>query len=287
MRTQPGPSSSLPPEADGRQTRLAGAGTDAVEHRPERLRPGGSRRPLGLALAIGCLLAALVWQPWGRTTPAPAAIVQRSPAATVPAASPARPPAPPTLRPGPSVAPGVPVAYVSLVDNEWTVVGLLSSSAAGSTEEPAGQHPAPAGGSGALFVLQQGVIESSQPIERAGLPDLACHGSEVPRDQRAVFLPAGRVVYLGVTFPAINPAARVSAVDLDAPGARLGHVPSVVVPIAGRTDGQGYFLPSSGPGAVQLFALAPPVSLPSATYRFDVTLPGTTVHRFVYACVGP
>ena len=264
-------------------------GQVAVEHRPERLRTGGSRRPLALAVAIGCLLAALVWQPWGRTTasPGPGPVAQRSPAPTAPARPPAPSPAASSSRSVPSAAPGVPVAYVSLVDNEWTVVGLLSSSVGGSTDEPATQHPAPAGASDALLVLQQGVVVSRQPIEQAGQPDLACHGSEVPRDQRAVFLPAGRVVYLGVTFPDISPAARVSVVDLDAPGARLGHVPSVVVPLSGRADGQAFRLPGSGPGAVQLFALAPAASLPSATYRFDVTLPGTTNHRFVYACVGP
>ena len=283
MGMQSGSRSSSPSEPGRPQ-----AGLVAVEHPPERLRSGGSWRPLALATGIVCLLVALVWQPWGTTSaPGPAAVSRRSPVPIAPVPSAAVPTGSPRGVPLPPTAPGVAVAYISLVDNEWTVVGLLSSSVGGSTDEPATQHPAPAGASDALLVLQQGVIESSEPIEQAGQPDLACHGSAVPRDQRAVFLPAGRVVYLGVTFPGISPAARVSVVDLDARGARLGHVPSVVVPLAGRADGQAFRLPGSGPGAVQLFALAPAASLPSATYRFDVTLPGTTSHRFVYACVGP
>ena len=250
----------------------------------QRLSPGGNRRPVAAVLIVAAMLVAAVWQPWGRTR-AP------GPIAHVPAPTVALPtPAPSTAAPTPAPSqPGPPesATYVSLVDHEWTVVALLASSPAGSTEEPATQHPSPSGATGALLVLQQGVVQSSQPMERAGQPDLACHTPAVPRDERAVYLPAGRVVYLGVTFPGINPTAKVAAIDLDAPGARLRHVASVVVPLEGRTAGLGYRLPSSGPGAVLFFALPSATILPSATYRIDVTLPGTAVHRFVYACVGP
>lgn len=252
-----------------------------VEEPLVRLRPGGTRRPIGLALAIMSLLAALIWQPWGRSpspivpssalrTPGPAVADGAPLASTTPA---------PSLTPGPtpfsSGGPG-PTAYVSLVDNEWTVVALLTPDALAPADAPWG----------ALLVLQQGLSYTVKPLESSGQPDLTCHTPGPSRDRTAVQLPAGRVAYLGVTFPGMNPRARVTAAILDRAGLALRRLPALVVPLSGMTEGFRYTVPSSGSGAAVLFALAPPRILPIATYRFDIETPGLIGQRYLYACIG-
>jgi hypothetical protein len=269
-----------------------------VEQPVERLGAGGIRRPLGITLGIAAAIAVLVWQPW--TPPRPPS-PPGPPVATRPVVSPLALATPPsTAGPGPSAAPTpVPqrapdgtLIYASLVDNEWTVVALLVPPAAASSEEPALQHPSPAPWppAGPLLVLQQGVLPVSVPIGGTRHPDLACQSSAVPRDRTAVPLPAGRVAYLGVTFPGMDPLALVAA-SVRGPGHPAGiafdRVRNVVVPLAGLALGQRYTVPSTGIGGAVLFAMTPAGILPPGTYRFEVTGPGNGSRRFLYACVGP
>ena len=263
-----------------------------IEQRPERLRSGGTGGPIGLTVAILAILAVLVWQPWGRANLA----TPPSPAPSTPAI--ASPPvvavASPTIAPAsePRRAPDGTFIYASLVDNEWTVVALLAPPVRSSTEEPAAQHPAPSAGppSGPFLVLQQGLLPVSQPIGGTRHPDLACEGSAAARDRTGVPLPAGRVAYLGVTFPGMDPLTRVTPFIHGPPSptrASLGRVQNVVVPLAGLAFGRLYTVPSTGIGGAVLFAPTPPGILPSGTYRFDVGGSGVAGHRYLYACIGP
>ncbi len=259
-----------------------------VDHPLQPLRPDGSRRPLGLVIAVVAILAALVWQPWGRAASAPVAQVpSRTPGATRAGPSAPAPGVQAVASPAgpvPSVQAGT-STYVSLIDNEWTVVALLSPTIAGPAEEPALPHPTGLPGAGApLLVLQQGLNYSTRPIERAGHPDVPCASKAVPRDRFAVPLPAGRVLYLGVTFPGINPAAKVSAIDLDGAGQVFTRVPSLVASLSGKPIDASYRLPSAGPGAVALFALPRGTALPRGSYRFQIDAPGVGT-RYLYACV--
>ena len=258
-----------------------------VEHPLQPLRSAGSRRPLGLVIVVVAILAALVWQPWGRASTGPVALAS-SPIPSPAQAGPGVAPAPAVASPvaaGPLTPAGT-STYMSLIDNEWTVVALLKPTPEGPGDEPALPHPTGIPGSGApLLVLQQGLNYSTRPIERAGHPDVPCAAKAVPRDRFAVPLPADRVLYLGVTFPGINPAAKVSAVDLDGAGQQFTRVPSLVASLSGKPVDASYRLPSAGPGAVVLFALPRGTVLPTGSYRFEVTLPGTTTHRFLYACI--
>ena len=259
---------------------------------------GGRGRPIGVAVAIAAMLAALVWQPWGRggppvvpATPGPVAVAA-SPSAPAPSvgasASPADSGPGPVLRPSASGQLGS-ATYVSLVDNEWTVVAFLAPDATRAADEPwvPDETGAPQAPGGSLLVLQQGLDYSTAPIERAGEPDAACQGTEVPRLRTAVHLPAGRVAYLGVTFPGMDPRAKVTAVAVGRAGIVLKRLRSLVVPLSGRTEARRYRVPSSGPGGAVLFAMSPPRFLPFATYRFDVVTPGISGHRYLYACTGP
>jgi hypothetical protein len=264
-----------------------------IEQPLERVRAGGTGKPVGVALAIAAALAVLIWQPWGRgaTSIVPPVAAQTPAVAAAEASASAAPT--PTPRPSRSSSLGTAgsAAYVSLVDNEWTVVALLASDAASmaSTEEPSIQHGSgttwPPGGP--LLVLQQGLSYTVQPVEGPGEPDVACHAPDGPRYRTAVHLPAGRVAYLGVTFPGMNPRAHVTAAILDPAGPALRRVPSLVVLLGGMTEGWLYTVPSSGSGGTVLFAMAQPRILPSATYRFDVETPGIIGHRYLYACIGP
>jgi hypothetical protein len=246
-----------------------------------RIGAGGSRRPLGAVAATLVLLAALVWQPWSGAAPPPASTHQPAPSSVADTRT-----AAPSASPATISVNAEPAAYLSLIDNEWTVVALLSPTAAGPAEEPALPHPTDVAGSGApLLVLQQGVLESAKPIERAGKPNLACTVKTIPRDQRAVPLPADRVLYLGVTFPGINQSAKVTVADLDGASQVLTRVPSLVASLSGGPAEASYRLPSSGPGAVVLFALPRGTALPNGSYRFKVDAPGAGI-RYVYACVG-
>ncbi|MBF6605024.1 MAG: hypothetical protein IVW53_05510 [Chloroflexi bacterium] len=266
-----------------------------IEQPLERLRTGGRGRPVGVALAIAAALAALIWQPWGRGyTPIVLSPTARTTAAPVaegatPVSATRTPD--PTPSPSPSLSSGAPgsAAYVSLVDNEWTVVALLAPDALVSTEEPSIQHGTGATWSpgGPLLVLQQGLNYTVRPLERLGEPGGVCHALGVPRYRAAVQLPAGRVAYLGVTFPGMNPRAHVIAAVLDQAGLALSRVPSLAVLLSGMTQGRRYTVPSAGSGGTVLFAMAPPGILPSATYRFDIETPGIVGHRYLYACIGP
>ena len=255
-----------------------------VEHPLQSLRSGGSRRPIGLVIVVVAVLAALVWQPWGRASTAPVALVpahaptpSAAPASAVPAVASQGEPSP-LAQVGTST-------YMSLIDNEWTVVALLRPNPGGPAEEPALPHPTGIPGSGApLLVLQQGLIDSTRPIERPGHPDVPCAAKAVPRDRFAVPLPADRVMYLGVTFPGINEAAKVSAVDLDGPGQEFTRVPSLVASLSGKPVDATYRMPSAGPGAVVLFALPRGTVLPRGSYRFQIDAPGVGT-RYLYACV--
>lgn len=249
----------------------------------ERLRSGGSRRPLALVVVVALVLLTLVWQPWGRTSGnGPIAIV---PGPTATLVAPPSPTAVATPAPSPAVQAGT-STYVSLIDHEWTVVALLSPTTAGPAEEPSLPHPTGVPGSGGpLLVLQQGLNYSTRPIERPGHPDVACTAKATPRLRFAVPLPADRVLYLGVTFPDINPSAKVSAVDLDGARQDFARVPSLIASLSGKPVDASYRLPSTGPGAVVLFALPRGTALPRGSYRFQIDAPGVGT-RYLYACVG-
>ncbi|HEY7937623.1 MAG TPA: hypothetical protein VID26_10910 [Candidatus Limnocylindrales bacterium] len=247
---------------------------------------GSSRRPVGLAVVVGLLLATLVWQPWsGGLRPAASPGPQSSAAvANRPAASAA---AGPAATPRPGAESGTPdtADYLSLIDNEWTVVALLSPTLAGPAEEPALPHPTALPGSGApLLVLQQGVNFSTKPIERPGHPNLPCTAKAVPRLRLAVPLPSDRVLYLGVTYPGMDPAAAVTVADLDGPNVQLSRVRSLIVSLSGQPIDASYRLPNAGPGAVAMFALPRGTALPKAAYRFEIDAPGVG-RRYLYACV--
>jgi uncharacterized membrane protein len=252
-----------------------------VDQPLERLRSGGSRRPIALVVVVALVLLTLVWQPWSRAPAHGPAAVVATPTATL------------SALPSPSVlaTQGQPVqagtsTYVSLIDHEWTVVALLSPTSAGPAEEPALPHSTGVPGSGGpLLVLQQGLNYSTRPIERPGHPDVACAAKATPRLRFAVPLPADRVLYLGVTFPDINPAAKVSAVDLDWARQDFARVPSLVASLSGKPVDASYRLPSTGPGAVVLFALPRGTALPRGSYRFQIDAPGVGT-RYLYACVG-
>jgi hypothetical protein len=259
----------------------SGGGPDAAGQPLVRIGAGGSRAPIGVAVATLILLAGLVWQPWSGSARPPAPTLPASPDAVAVIRTPV-----PTAAPTTISVNAAPAAYISLIDNEWTVVALLSPTDAGPAQEPALPHPTAIPGSGTpLLVLQQGVLESTKPIERAGKPNLPCTVKTIPRDQRAVPLPADRVLYLGVTFPGINQSAKVTVADLDGASQVLTRVPSLVASLSGGPAEASYRLPSSGPGAVVLFALPRGTVLPNGAYRFQVDAPGAGI-RYVYACVG-
>lgn len=252
-----------------------------VADRPlERLQPGGRRGPVGIALLLVGALVILVWQPWGRTdrasaTPNPSLVGNRIVAATpIPGA--------------PSSAPDTAAidAYVSLTDNEWTIVALLAPDAPVSTEEPATQHGPAWASDGPFNVLQQGLRPVVPPAPREGQPEVTCQPTVPPRERSVVTVPAGRVVFLGVTFPGMDPRAEVSASTVDGTGVRLAPVSPLVVRLVGRTDGRRYSVPSTGPGGAILFAMTPPGILPAGAYRFEVTTPTIAGRRLLYACVG-
>ena len=278
---------------DGAGDQGAGLGEHAgIELPVERLRTEGSGRPVVLALAIASLLLALVWQPWGRDgSPAPGAPAQPPTAAPVAdrPTSPSRAPSPST--PGSSSAPveAGSAEYVSLVDNEWTIVALLAPSAPASTEEPSIQHNGGGAWSpgGPLLVLQQGLSYSVRPVQGPVGLKAVCQAPGTPRERMAVPLPAGRVVYLGVTFPQMDQRAHLAAAVLGRSGDPLGRVAPPVVSLSGMSADRPYLIPSSGIGAAALFATTPVGILAPATYQFEIQAPGVTGHRYLYACIGP
>jgi hypothetical protein len=164
-------------------------------------------------------------------------------------------------------------AYTSITDNEWTVVALLSAAAGPVTPD------------GPYFVLQQGVVPASIPVERPGHPESPCANGNFPRDRTAVHLPATRVVYLGVTFPGMDPATVVRPTMLGRPATVLVRATQLTVQLAGMPPGGRYTVPATGPGAAVLFAIRPPEAVPSDTYRFEIAGPASDGRRYVYACV--
>ena len=252
-----------------------------VADRPlEPLQPGGRRGPIGIALLLLVALVVLVWQPWGRgdrasETPHPSPASDRSVAAT------------PVPGP-PSVAPDTAAidAYTSLTDNEWTVVALLVADAPASTEEPATQHGPAWAPDGPFHVLQQGLQPVVPPAPREGQPEVTCQPTVPPRERAVVTVPPGRVVYLGVTFPGMDPRSEVTASTLDQTGVKLVPVSPLVVRLVGQADDRPYTVPSTGPGGAILFAMNPPGILPAGAYRFDVSTPSIAGRRLLYACVG-
>jgi hypothetical protein len=246
----------------------------------QRLQPGGWRGPVAIALLLVVTVGTLVWQPWGRDDPSSAP----------PAASPVgdRSVVPPSPSSPSSGTDGAAIgAYVSLTDNEWTVVALLAPAAPVSTEEPATQHPPAWAPDGPFYVLQQGLLPVVPPAPREGQPEVTCQPTVPPRERAVVTLPAGRVVYLGVTFPGMDPRAEVSASGVDGTDVKLVPVSPLVVRLVGLADDRRYTLPSTGPGGTLLFAMTPPGILPSGAYRFDVSTPTIAGRRLLYACVGP
>ncbi|HEX7473312.1 MAG TPA: hypothetical protein VF323_09535 [Candidatus Limnocylindrales bacterium] len=272
------------------------------------VRAGGAGRPIAVALAILAILAALVWQPWGgsaaspgpsRTPPAVAAaassaapvVAPETPPSPTPLAGPTpspRGPRPSFGGPRPSAAPVVDT-YLSLGDNDWSVVALLAPARLAAAEQPwipdaTGALQAPGG---ALLVLQLGPSYSERPLDDPKDPAALCRTPPGFRDYAAAHFPADRVAYLGVTFPGMNPKARVTGVVLGRGALTLKRLSVVTVRLSGMTAGRRYTVPTSGTGGAALFALSPLAILPVAAYRFDIVTPGVAGHHYLYACVDP
>jgi hypothetical protein len=264
------------------------------EQPPEGLRAGDRRRPASVVLVIAAVIGLLVWQPWGSDNRAalppgsPTPVVARLDGSHAPSSGPdgtGAPTPPPAVDHRTADSP----SYVSITDNEWTVVALLVPVVPVSTEEPATQHGAGAAWSpgGPFLVLQQGLIPVEVPVERADDPGAPCIPGGVPRDRTAVPVPVGRVAYLGVTVPGTVPRPEVTAAIVGGPAGGMTRAISPTVQLAGMVAGRRYLIPSSGPGGAILFAPAAPGPLPSGVYRFEVASPGAAGNRYLYACVAP
>jgi hypothetical protein len=255
----------------------------------QRLPGRGGRSAVTGGLAILGVLAVLVWQPWSRnvspTTPvAPAAspVAEADSRSSDPVASAA--PSAPGATPAPAAA-GV-GTYVSLIDNEWTVVAMLDAGAPASTEEPATQHGSAGVGAGPFLVLQQGAHPLTRRVTNAGVTKELCGSQTRPLDRLAVLLPAERVAYLGITFPGMDPNATVSAAGIGRSLPPLRRLRSPSLPLVGLAVGAHYRIPTTGPGGTVLFAPTRGATLASGAYRFEIRAPGIDGPRFVYACVG-
>jgi hypothetical protein len=279
----PSPDGSTPPESQA-------LGSVELERLPQ-----GRRGPAAFALVVVSIIVVLVWAPWRedpRSRSAASAQTDRqSPEATFAKTAPTPSPAPNSSAPAASsTAPVIAgrARYESITDNEWTVVALLTPFDGGSsTEEPANQHenwPATTS-DGPFVVLQQGVLAARQPVERPDRPATACATSG-SRDQAAVHLPQARVVYLGVTFPGMDPQAKVAVSALTSSAQRLTKPRSVAVELAGMRAGWQYTVPTTGPGGTILFTTSPAGPLASGPYRFEIRTPASDSARFVYACIG-
>jgi hypothetical protein len=281
------------PSATGENDPPAGDSL-GLEEPLQPVRAGGPGRPVALVVVTAAILATLVWQPWGGAVPraappAPPAAVLHSAA---PVDSPAPPSPTPTLRgPRPSFG-GAPLTsgtYISLGDNTWSVVALLAPEPLAAADQrwrpdATGALQAPGG---PLLVLQLGPTYSERPIDRPDDPGAVCRTKDTFRDYATAHLPADRVAYLGVTFPGMDPRAKVTGVVLDRRGLALKRVPVVTVPLSGMTEGRRYTVPTTGFGGAALFALAPRTIMPTAAYRFDIQIPGAGGHRYLYACIDP
>ena len=264
------------------RARGASAITDptGLEEPIQRIRTGGPRRPIAIALLLLAGLLLAVWQPWGSGTST------ATPRASTEAIR--RPAAAASVTPG-DAAPGAADqtrtdGYVSLTDNEWTVVALLAPGGPASTEEPAMPHAPAWSPDGPFAVLQQGASVATAPGSRSGVAAPSCTTTIPPRFRPAVLLPANRVAYLGVTFPGMDPATRVTASPVGG-GPSLLRMDPVVVRLAGGSADRRFAIPSSGPGGAILFGASPPLILPTGAYRFDITVPGLAADRSVFACI--
>jgi len=261
---------------------------NALQEPVQRLPSGGSRRPVLTGVAALALLAVLVWQPWSRASPPldPAPPVEPPVARVIPT--------PPAVRsnPGPYIGVATPApasniqTYVSLIDNEWTIVAMLVGGPPSSTEEPSIQHGDATPDGGPFLVLQQGAPPTTIRAQGLDSTKQLCSTQVRPRDRPAVSLPAGRVAYLGVTFPGMDPAAAVSVTGLGRAAPEIRRVAAPMLELVGLTAGMRYLIPSTGPGGTVLFAPSPPAVLRSGAYRFDVRIPGAEATEYVYACVG-
>jgi len=269
---------------------------DRVSGEPEleRIRTAGAPRAIVALVAIATTLGVLLWHPWGSPV-ASAPIGEASTSSPLapgpsPTGTPSATPTPLTVPFDlPADVPGVSIStsYISLVDNEWTVVALLTPGTT-ATEEPATPHTPLASWSadGPFLVLQQGAAAAAKPLERVSGPSGTCSTELPPRFRPAVHVPADRVAYLGVTYPGMDPRARVTATVLGTSGASLRRASQVVVHLVGLPRGDLFTIPSAGLGGTILFATSTPGFIPTDIYRFDVALPGTAGHRYLYACVG-
>ena len=272
------------------------AGSLALEAPLQPVRAGGRGRPIALIVATAAILGTLIWQPWGnagprvvpRTSPSPAVAVAPSAAALETSAPPPSPT--PTLRgPRPSFGGGqlAFATYLSLGDNEWSVVALLAPDRLTATDQAwvrgATGVLEPPGGP--LLVLQLPASHTDRPI--AGPDEAAvCRTPSAFRFYAGAHFPANRVAYLGVTIPGMDARARVTGVVVDKRGLALKRLPVVSVRLSGMTEGVRYTVPTAGSGGAALFALAPRAIMPVAAYRFDIQLPGGG-HRYLYACIDP
>lgn len=269
-----------------------------IEQPLQPVRVGGPGRPIALAIGLVAILAALIWQPWGanpspvgHASPSAIAVAPRSVTPVGPSLTPERPS--PTMHgPQPSFAPipagpSVTDTYISLGDNDWSVVALLAPEKLAAAQQPwvpdaTGELQAPGG---SLLVTQLGPNYTRAPIDDPGDPAAICRTRPGFRDYAAAHFPRDRVAYLGVTFPGMSPKARVSGVVLDRRGLVLKRLSVVTVRLSGMTAGHRYAVPTSGSGAAALFALSPRAILPVAAYRFDIVTPGIAGHRYLYACI--
>jgi hypothetical protein len=274
----------------------------AVEEPLQPVRAGGPGRPIALTLVVAVLLAALVWQPWGSSGPKVVPSASTSPGslavAVAPSVTPPEVATPPAASPTPSLrgprpsfgAGGLASAtYVSLGDNEWSVVGLLAPVRLAAADQSWAPDPTgalePPGGP--LLVLQLEASWTERPIDVADDPAAICRVRTGFRYYLGAHLPANRVAYLGVTVPGMDARARVTGAVLGKRGLVLKRLPVVKVRLSGMPEGVRYTVPTAGSGGAALFALAPRAILPVATYRFDIQVPGVSGHRYLYACIDP
>jgi hypothetical protein len=260
---------------------------------PQRLRSGGRRRPGIVALVVVAVLVVLAWRPWASDQvavgPSPG-----SPAPAIAGFEGLAVPTPATGGPdGPAPSPAIPAidsppaSYTAIIEDQWTVVALVSPYTPVSSEEPATQHNREPAWStiGPFLMLQQGLIPVDEPIEQAADPGALCQPTGVARDRNAVPLPAGRVAYVGITVPKTLTRAPVTAAILGGPPGTIALAAAPTVQLAGMDGGRRYVIPSSGPGGAILFGPTTPGPLPAGVYRFEVAGDASVGTSYLYACV--
>ena len=260
---------------------------DGAPSPPLQRLPSRHGVPLAVGIGIAGFLGLALWAPWGHV-PGRSGTTDVSTAPVSSAALPSdagRLPSAPPSAPRPSVVRTA--RYQSIIDNEWTIVALLTPESGPSVEEPATPHVAVAAptAEGPFVVMQQGLLPVAVPLEQPGHPVALCAVGSTPRDRRFVHLPGGRVVFLGVTFPGMDRSAIVDVRALGGPTVELHRATSVAVQLDGMQAGVRYIVPASGPGGTVLFTATPETRLPAGPYRFDLRIPGVDGSRSLYACV--